>query len=67
MKDQRIQDIQVLQSEGDRYDQNAMAVTQRVIDQQSLLVDVVTGATKSSKLYCITIYNALTDEEIEIQ
>jgi uncharacterized protein with FMN-binding domain len=59
MKDQSIQDIQVLQSEGDRYDQNAMAVTQRVIDQKSLQVDVVTGATKSSKLYCITIYNAL--------
>jgi len=67
MKDHRIQDIQVLQSEGDTYDQNALAVIQRVIDQQSLQVDVVTGATKSSKLYLITIYNALTDEEIEIQ
>jgi len=67
MKDHRIQDIQVLQSEGDKYDQNALAVIQRVIDQQSLQVDVVTGATKSSKLYLITIYNALTDEEIEIQ
>ena len=67
IRDHRIEDIQVLHSEGDEYDQKAIAVLQRVIDQQSLQVDAVTGATKSSKLYLITIYNALTGKEIELE
>ncbi len=66
MKGHRIRNIHILQSEGDRYDQNALVVIQRVIEQQSLRVDIVTGATKSSKLYLITIYNAISGEEIEI-
>ncbi len=67
IRDHRIEEIQVLHSEGDEYDQKAFAVLQRVIDQQSLQVDAVTGATKSSKLYLLTIYNALTGEEIVIE
>jgi uncharacterized protein with FMN-binding domain len=67
MRDHRIENIRVLQSEGDKYDQKAFAVIQSVIDQQSLQVNAVTGATKSSKLYLITIYSALTGEEIELQ
>ncbi len=67
IRDHRIEEIQVLHSEGDKYDQKAFAVLQRVIDQQSLQVDAVTGATKSSKLYLLTIYNALTGEEIVIE
>ena len=66
MKDHRIDDIQVLQWEGDKYDQRALVIMQRVIEKQSLQVDVVTGATKSSKIYLITIYNALSGEEIVI-
>ena len=67
IRDHRIEDIQVLHSEGDEYDQKAFAVLEMVIDQQSLQVDSVTGATKSSKLYLLTIYNALTGEEIIIE
>ena len=67
MKDRRIDDIQVLRSEGDKYDQMALETIQRVIEKQSLQVNAVTGATKSSKLYLITIYNALSGEEIEIK
>jgi uncharacterized protein with FMN-binding domain len=61
-----IVDIQVLKSEGDKYDQKAMPVLNRVIKTQSLDVDTVTGATKSSKIYLITIHNALAEEKIEI-
>ena len=67
IRDHRIEDIQVLHSEGDEYDQKAFAVLEMVIDQQSLQVDSVTGATKSSKLYLLTIYNALTGKEIIIE
>ena len=67
MKGHRIDDIQVLQWEGDKYDQKALEIMQRVIEKQSLQVDVVTEATKSSKLYLITIYNALSGQEIEIE
>ena len=56
--------IDVVSSEGDKYDIEALAVLDRVIEEQSLDVDAVTGATKSSKLYLICIYNALTGEEI---
>ena len=67
VKDHRIDNIRVLQWEGDKYDEEALDVIQRVIEKQSLRVDVVTGATKSSKLYLITIYTALSSEEIEIE
>jgi uncharacterized protein with FMN-binding domain len=67
VKDHRIDNIRVLQWEGDKYDEEALDVIQRVIEKQSLRVDVVTGATKSSKLYLITIYNVLSGEEIEIE
>jgi uncharacterized protein with FMN-binding domain len=66
IEDHRIQAIQVLQSEGDKYDRNALPVIQRVIEKQSLQVDSVTGATKSSKLYLITIYSALSGAEYQI-
>jgi uncharacterized protein with FMN-binding domain len=57
--------IKILSCEGDKYDQEAMAVLDRVIKKQNISVDAVTGATKSSKLYLISIYNALTGEEID--
>ncbi len=61
-----IVDIEVLKSQGDKYDQEALPVLNRVIEAQSLDVDTVTGATKSSKIYLITIYNALSREKVEI-
>jgi uncharacterized protein with FMN-binding domain len=67
IKDHHIEDVRVLQSEGDEYDQKALDIIQRVLEKQSLHVDVVTGATKSSKLYLISIYNALSGEDVEIQ
>jgi uncharacterized protein with FMN-binding domain len=66
MENHRIEGIQVLQSEGDEYDQAALTVIPMVVEEQSLQVDAVSGATKSSKLYLITIYNALSGEEIDI-
>jgi uncharacterized protein with FMN-binding domain len=67
IRDHRMESIRVLRSEGDEYDLKALPVIQQVIETQSLQVDSVTGATKSSKLYLITIYNALSEEEIDIQ
>ena len=67
VKNHRIENIQVIEAEGDKYDQMALPVLQEVIDQQSLQVDVVTGATKSCKLYLLTIFNAVSDKEIHIQ
>ena len=61
---QRIQDVLVIHSAGDDYDRSALEVLDRVIEQQSLQVDCVSGATKSCKLYLITIYKALSREEI---
>ena len=61
----RITKVQVLSSEGDRYDVEALPVLDRVIDEQRLSVDAVSGATRSSKLYLIAIYNALTGEELD--
>ena len=66
VKDHRITGIQVIQAEWDKYDEMALPVLQKVIEQQSLQVDVVTGATKSCKLYLLTIYNALSDSKIEL-
>ncbi len=60
----KITGIKVLSSEEDKYDIQALAVLDRVIEKQDLNVDSVTGATKSSKLYLICIYNALTGEKI---
>jgi uncharacterized protein with FMN-binding domain len=45
----------------------ALPVLQKVIDEQSLQVDVVTGATKSCKLYLLTIHNAVSHKKIDIQ
>jgi uncharacterized protein with FMN-binding domain len=66
VRDHRITDIQVIQAEWDKYDEMALAVLQDVIGQQSLQVDVVTGATKSCKLYLLTIHNALSENKIEL-
>ena len=66
VKNHRIENIQVLQAEWDKYDEMALPVLQNVIEQQSLQVDVVTGATKSCKLYLLTIHNALSDSKIEL-
>ena len=66
VRNHRITDIQVLQAEWDKYDEMALTILQNVIEQQSLQVDVVTGATKSCKLYLLTIYNALSDSKIEL-
>ena len=54
----------MLSSEGDRYDVEALPVLDRVIDEQRLNVDAVSGATRSSKLYLIAIHNALSGEEL---
>jgi uncharacterized protein with FMN-binding domain len=67
IKGHRIDDIRVLHCEGDEYDEKALEVIRRVIEAQSLRVDTVTGATKSSMLYLITIYYAVSSEELEIR
>ena len=47
------------------HDEMALPVLKDVIEQQSLQVDVMTGATKSCKLYLLTIHNALSDSKVE--
>ena len=44
-------ELDVVESEGDDYDQAALAVLSRVIAAQSLQVDAVSEATRLSKLY----------------
>jgi uncharacterized protein with FMN-binding domain len=61
-----VTEIQVLSCEGDEYDIQALVVLDRVITEQSLTVDAVSGATKSSKLYLMAAYNALTGEELAL-
>jgi len=56
--------IEVLSCEGDDYDIEALVVLDRVITEQTLSVDAVSGATKSSKLYLMAVYNALTGTEL---
>jgi len=62
--DHVIAGIQVLSCEGDEYDVEALVVLDRVITEQTLCVDAVSGATKSSKLYLIAAYTAPAGEEL---
>jgi uncharacterized protein with FMN-binding domain len=65
VQDHRIVELQVVESEGDEHDQAALAVLERVIAEQSLQVDAVSEATRSSKLYLIATYQALTGKKID--
>jgi uncharacterized protein with FMN-binding domain len=65
VQDHRIVKLDVLENEGDDYDQAALAVLSRVIAAQSLQVDAVSEATRSSKLYLMAAYQALTGDTID--
>ena len=65
VRDHRIVKLDVVDSEGDEYDQAALGVLERVIEAQSLQVDAVSEATRSSKLYLVATYRALTHESVE--
>ena len=53
VSEHEITKIKVLSSEGDKYDIEALPVLDWVIEEQTLKVDTVSGATKSSKLYLV--------------
>jgi uncharacterized protein with FMN-binding domain len=59
VRDRKIAGIELLACQGNDYDREALAVLKRVISRQSLRVDAVSGATRSSKLYLIAIHDAL--------
>ncbi|MDD3459666.1 MULTISPECIES: FMN-binding protein [unclassified Mesotoga] len=47
--DGRIIEIRIVQNRSDRYARSAEALTERIIEAQSLDVDVITGATATSE------------------
>ena len=65
VRNREIVSLDVLADEGDEYDLQARAVLERAVAAQSLEVDAVSGATRSSKLHLMAAYNALTGETIE--
>ena len=65
VQDHRICRLEVAESPGEEHDLAALAVLQRVLAEQKLGVDAVSGATRSSRLYLIAAYEALTGETIE--
>jgi len=65
IENSEIVEIKILSCDGDKYDGTALPVLDRVVQEQNLDVDAVSGATKTSKLYLSAIHNALTGEEID--
>ncbi len=59
VKDQRIANIRVLSFKNGKHRDKALAVIPRVLEKQSLGVDVVTGATKTSKILLKAMESAL--------
>jgi len=47
--DGRIIEIRIVQNRSDRYARSAEALTERIVEAQSLDVDVITGATATSE------------------
>ena len=62
VRDRRIVDIRVLSFKNGKHRDKALAVIPRVLEKQSLGVDVVTGATKTSKILLKAIESALAGE-----
>ncbi|MCD6327500.1 FMN-binding protein [bacterium] len=61
VKDHKIFGIEILKErEGDSHDEKARDMIGRVVVEQSLQVDAVSGATKSSKALLKAIENALS-------
>ncbi len=65
IRDHRIVELQVVEGARDRRDREALAVLGRVVAEQRLNVDAVSGATRSSKLYLLAAYHALTGETLD--
>jgi len=55
----KIIDIRILQNRTDRYAKSAEATADRIVEAQSLEVDLVTGATASSESIVSAVKNAL--------
>ncbi len=63
VKNGKVTDIKILKSQNTYHGIKAREVLKRVIDEQSLQVDCVTGATNSSKGLLKTTENALEKAE----
>jgi len=63
VKDHQIVDIKVFEDRESEYLEKARAVTQNVLQGQSLEVDTVTGATVTSKAILKAVENALLKKE----
>ncbi|MBN2253814.1 MAG: FMN-binding protein, partial [Kosmotogaceae bacterium] len=55
----KIIDIRILQNRTDRYAKSAESTADRIVEAQSLEVDLVTGATASSESIIAAVKNAL--------
>lgn len=58
----RIKNVKI-ESHKNEQGQNAEAITDRVVSEQSIEVDTISGATNSSKVILKAIENALTQKE----
>lgn len=63
VKNKKINNINLIEHKNDR-GAPAEVITQKVVDAQSLDVDVISGATNSSKVILKAIENALSKDKI---
>jgi uncharacterized protein with FMN-binding domain len=63
VKNKKISNINLIEHKNDR-GAPAEVITQKVVDAQSLDVDVISGATNSSKVILKAIENALSKDKI---
>lgn len=63
VKNKKISNINLIEHKNDRGGP-AEVITQNVVDEQSLDVDVISGATNSSKVILKAIENALSKDKI---
>ena len=59
IRDGSIVEIRIVQNRSDRYARSAEVLTDRIVEAQSLEVDLVTGATASSESIVSAVKNAL--------
>lgn len=62
VKNHRIENIEILKNKDSEYAKKAEGVVENILQAQSLDVDTITGATKTSKAILEAIENALSSD-----
>ncbi|WP_414674511.1 FMN-binding protein [Mesotoga sp. UBA6090] len=63
IRDGSIVEIRIVQNRSDRYARSAEVLTDRIVEAQSLEVDLVTGATASSESIVASVMAAIGETE----